>query len=534
MIPDNLPHMPLHTDIPVIDLFAGPGGLSEGFAAFTAPNGSQPFQIPLSIEKDARAHETLRFRAFYRQFKSRHVPEDYYRTLRQEITQDELFARYPMEAAAADREAWKAELGKTSLREVRQRIKSALRHRTPWVLLGGPPCQVYSLIGRSRQNNNPAFSSDERHRLYIEYLQALADFRPAIFIMENVKGLLSSTWENERIFERILSDLHAPLIALRRERRSVQRNAARFGKCRYRIYSLVCDHDLFGDSDRIDFIVRMENYGIPQARHRLILLGIREDISHEVPRTLEKSSRQIRVRDVLNGMPRLRSGLTGEIDTPQNWLQYVKSVSRSNWYPAIRGKYNGVASEIRQTLERINPPRKDRGGEFISATPRIAYRPDWFLDSRLSGYCNHHTRGHMASDLDRYLFAACFSRAEQVSPELADFPRELLPAHRNAKRALDGSLFADRFRVQLWYRPASTITSHISKDGHYYIHPDPTQCRSLTVREAARLQTFPDNYFFCGPRTAQYIQVGNAVPPLLANDIADIVYDVLKRSGVLD
>ena len=131
----------------------------------------------------------------------------------------------------------------------------------------------------------------------------------------------------------------------------------------------------------------------------------------------------------------------------------------------------------------------------------------------------------MREDFYRYLFSAVYTKIHNSSPRLKQFPGKLLPKHKNR----DSGHYVDRFRVQNGKKPATTITSHISKDGHYFIHYDPIQCRSLTVREAARIQTFPDNYFFAGNRTEQYVQVGNAVPPFLALQLAEIVYLMLGK-----
>ena len=166
------------------------------------------------------------------------------------------------------------------------------------------------------------------------------------------------------------------------------------------------------------------------------------------------------------------------------------------------------------------------GSEFSTWAPSKNHGPlgDWYYDAKLDGYItNHATRGHIRGDLERYWFAAAFREAMGHSPKSEDFPKTLHPNHAN----FTSGKFADRFRAQGWNHPSTTITSHISKDGHYYIHPDPMQMRSLTVREAARLQTFPDNYHFVGSRTEQYVQVGNAVPPLLAKQLASLIYDFL-------
>lgn len=150
---------------------------------------------------------------------------------------------------------------------------------------------------------------------------------------------------------------------------------------------------------------------------------------------------------------------------------------------------------------------------------------NWLVDKRLNGILNHEVRQHMMSDFLRYGFAAAFAEVHGHSPRGAkEFPQTLYPEHKN----WETGKFVDRFKVQISDAPSSTVTSHLSKDGHYFIHPDASQLRSLSVREAARLQTFPDNYFFEGSRGAQFKQVGNAVPPWMARQIAGVVYSLLR------
>ena len=202
--------------IPIIDLFAGPGGLGEGFSSYTS-SSSYPFQIALSIEKDTAAHKTLKTRALIRQFK-KEIPEEYYNFLRSDKSG---FADYldssifKKEIQRAESEARNLTLGPDNC-EIETLIKERLGNRSDFVLIGGPPCQAYSLADRSRMMRNENFASDERHTLYEHYLQMLAKFQPSVFVMENVKGMLSSKVNGESVFSRIKNDLsnhwHRPYI----------------------------------------------------------------------------------------------------------------------------------------------------------------------------------------------------------------------------------------------------------------------------------------------------------------------------------
>ncbi len=518
------------SSIPIIDLFAGPGGLGEGFSQFER-TGANAYKIALSIEKDKYAHETLKLRSFFRNFNSKSVPDEYYNFIQGKISKDELFDLFHHEHDLADKEAWLTELGSVDDNELDRRLEQSIGSADRWVLIGGPPCQAYSTAGRSRNKGikNYRPEKDKRHFLYRQYLRIIAYHWPSVFIMENVRGILSSKINGKRIFPEILKDLQRPADVFNGEYNRKKHS--------YRIFSLVKSPDDFSSNGNplyknfSDFTIKCEEHGVPQARHRVILLGVRDDFCSP-PYPILKQTPPVSVKKVIGELPKLRGGFSRGQDDKERWFHWLDQIIEEDWY--LRLKTDPEKTDVAECIFNANldlkRPEEGRGGEFIECGVKSGYLPEWYLDGKIKGVCNSTTRTHMDRDLYRYFYAACFAKAKKRSPILNEFPYELLPEHKSAKKVTGHGNFADRFRVQVSLKPSTTIMSHISKDGHYYIHYDPTQCRSLTVREVARLQTFPDNYFFCGSRTQQYVQVGNAVPPYLAHQIADIVYQIISKT----
>jgi DNA (cytosine-5)-methyltransferase 1 len=507
----------------VIDLFAGPGGLGEGFVSL---NHGQTFKIAVSAEMESSAHATLTLRSFFR-----HVQGDTKALAAYYAFCNDANAPHPRTLfhaawAAAQDEARQLTLGLPEHNaKLDQIIAEKKLSEETTILIGGPPCQAYSLVGRSRNlgKANYVAEKDHRHFLYREYLRILHKTRPAVFVMENVKGILSAKVGGKRIFHEILCDLTDPAKAL-----GVQNGI------KYTLHSLVSpvkfEPGMDPESvDAKDFIVHSEQYGIPQARHRVILLGVRQDRNYASQHLLKKSG-PLHVREALKDFGALRSKL-GRDDSPEAWRETVNKVGLELAANAVLQDMPDIASKLQQSLANLRsdqPTGAVRYAKVQGQDPITAYQK-WVQDPELRVWLNHETRSHMKSDLGRYLYASVFTQLHGYSPKgHQEFALNgLAPAHANWKTGK----FADRFRVQRYDAPSSTITSHIAKDGHYFIHPDPSQCRSLTVREAARLQTFPDNYFFQGNRTHQYHQVGNAVPPFLASQIAYVVETLLGRQA---
>lgn len=511
----------IHLKVNVIDLFAGPGGLGEGFFSFKAENGDYPFKGICSVEMDEHAHKTLTLRAFYRKLikNKKTIPKEYFEYAEKKINTPSSPETSKL-WAEAQKETIQLELGKDVTHDIAffENLKKEFEEElssNPTIIIGGPPCQAYSLVGRARNKGKKDYipENDHRHFLYKEYLKLVGMFSPEMFVMENVKGLLSSKINGGPVFKQLISDLES------------------CGEG-YSLYSLKTGEKFIsGSSDPRDFMLKSEDYGVPQCRHRVIILAIKK--SFEIPNnkiTPIKKQAITTVKEAISDLPVVRSHFSYR-------SKFYKENTYENWL--INLKQNIIS--LTESDEMISEQLKDkllveikkielRGEISTSQTSTYNYsRRDtnykkFVFDSKDSNIIAHIPRPHIEMDLIRYFYCSVFREVEGKNPNSNNFPEFLAPNHKS----WNSGKFVDRFKVQGFESPSSTITSHISKDGHYFIHPDASQCRSLTVKEAARLQSFPDSYIFMGERTAQFHQVGNAVPPLLANQIASCLSSLLK------
>jgi DNA (cytosine-5)-methyltransferase 1 len=306
---------------------------------------------------------------------------------------------------------------------------------------------------------------DERHFLYQHYLSVLQDLQPDFFVLENVPGLLTATVDDKDIFQRMLSDFSSIRPA----------------------YEIAPSYNEFRLNPR-GYLLDSSRFLVPQRRRRVLLIGYKGSLTKEnedvknVFRALKKREQKVElhVDDAISDLPELRPG-----EGNDRWFgPYPENKGIKDYQHAMRKGSRGV--------------------------------------------CNHRARTHMESDLERYKFFIQHHLNGDKRATLLDLMHEkpeLTPAHKH--KHLDK--FIDRFKVQWWTCPSATVMAHIAKDGHYYIHPDLQQCRSFTVREAARCQSFPDNFFFEGPRTEQFKQVGNAVPPRMAKAIGHVLRNALLK-----
>ncbi len=404
-----------------LDIFAGAGGLSEGFVRA----GYSPI---CHIEMDAAACNTLRTRAAYHYLMQNGKSDIYKKYLMGEISRDELYSSVPKEVIDS---VIQEEISGSSLPRIFKQIDASGKNVD--LIIGGPPCQAYSLAGRSRDPNRMV--GDKRNYLYILYAEFLERFKPKYFVFENVIGLLSAKDED--------GELH------------LSKMRALFKQKGYETELRVLDSS---------------QYGVLQKRKRVIIIGKRGNKTDFYPE-IEISENKYTVDDVLRDLPSIHSG---------------------------EGTYYGVK-------ERCQPSRYLIESKIHSEEFPITF---------------HCSRPNNSRDLEIYKLAVESWNDNHKRLNYQAVPEELR-THKNS------TAFTDRFKVVAGDMPYSqTVVAHISKDGHYYIHPDKNQNRSLTPREAARLQTFPDDYFFESitgrpSRTFAFKQIGNAVPVVLAEKVAE-------------
>lgn len=403
--------------ITYIDLFAGAGGLSEGFS-------NVGFEPIVHVEMSADACKTLKTRACYYYLKGQNKLAQYYEYIEGKITTDQLYRLVPQSVldSVVCETMTNEDMGAIYKRINKSMVQANISHVD--LVVGGPPCQAYSQVGRSRK----CMDDDPRNELYKLYFQVLEKYKPTMFVFENVPGLITAG--GGCYLNNIL---------------------AGFKSLGYELdYKIV---------DAFDF-------GVLQKRQRIILVGWKKGSGHSYPK-LEKSAEKYTVQDILQDLPDIKPGQSSGKYKDQKMNNYLSTTG-------IRNENDILTWHIART-------NIDRDREI--------YR------RAIESWSNGHKR-----------------------LKYSDLPSELI-THKNI------SGFLDRYKVVAADLSAShTMMAHISKDGHYYIHPDINQARSITVREAARIQSFPDDFFFEGSRTSAFVQIGNAVPPLMAKAIATALY----------
>lgn len=411
-----------------IDLFAGAGGLSEGFIR-------EGFTPVAHVEMDEAACFSLRTRVAYHYFKQ-HNYDTYISYLKGDISRTELYADIPAELKDS---VINLPIGDEYNARIHKQIEKSLGKNKVDLIIGGPPCQAYSIVGRARSKNG--MQGDPRNYLYVQYAGYLEKYKPKMFVFENVLGLKSA---NRGIYLRHMEELF-----------------------KEKGYSMKL------------FTVEANKFGVLQNRKRIIIIGWREDLKPKIPdlEAVDLSS-NYKVADIFGDLPKLMAG-------------------------------DGVDKYSSYCSGRVNE-----------------YLKDSYIRNGTNVLTQHISRPH--TDQDKKIYKIAVRKWNDRSERLNynDLPDEL-KTHKNRES------FCDRFKVvadDLGY--SQTVVAHISKDGHYYIHPDIQQNRSITVREAARLQSFPDDYYFegvkeKGNRTAAFKQIGNAVPPLMAYEIAKRIKKML-------
>lgn len=412
-----------------LDLFAGAGGLSEGFLRA----GLEPVA---HIEMDVAACYTLKTRMSYKWLETHGMSELYDDYLVGKISRNQLYENVP---DAVLQSVLNYEISKETLPKIFARIDGILKGKNLDFIVGGPPCQAYSIIGRARDENS--MIGDQRNYLYILYAEFLMKYQPLYFVFENVTGLLSAKDTDGVLHFDKMKKL--------------------FKECGYSIEYK---------------ILNAKDYGVLQNRKRIILVGKRGDDNGFYP-NIQKVNSNYLVEEIFKDLPKLKAGKG--VARPQKTLNYI--------------------------------------GEYLYTTGIKAHNYE--------SVTFHNSRPNTKQDLAIYKKAVSIWNNKKERLRYIDLPKNLQSQNNTTS-------FLDRFKVVAGDLPYSqTVVAHISKDGHYFIHPDIRQNRSLTPREVARLQTFPDNYFFESEsgrlsRTAAYRQIGNAVPVLLSEKIARALLEV--------